>query len=64
MTSNSSLTVAWDPPTFANGILLNYTVRVYNQLTGYHTEYDISPSARHFVSLDDLGEVVHVLDDH
>ena len=57
MTSNSSVTVAWDPPTFANGILRNYTVRVYNQLNDYYTEYSIQPYDTHFISVDDLGEV-------
>ena len=56
--SNSSMTVAWDPPADPNGILLNYTVRIYNLLTGYYTDFDVYPFDVHFVSVDDLGKVV------
>ena len=33
--SRASISVSWDPPIRPNGILLNYTVRVYNRRSGF-----------------------------
>ena len=53
--NNSTLMVAWDPPTRANGILGNYTVRIYNQRTGYNTEFTVQSTDPRSVGVDDLG---------
>ena len=34
--SESSILVQWSPPARANGILTNYTVVVFNKITGYN----------------------------
>ncbi len=56
VTSNSSLTVAWNPPDMFNGILRNYTVRIYNQLNEYSMEFEIQSIGVRSVSVDDLGK--------
>ena len=56
VTSNSSLTVAWDPPTMPNGVLTNYTVRIYNVRNNYNTVFNLHPYDTRFVSVDDLGK--------
>ena len=56
VTSNSSMTVAWNPPEMANGVLQNYTVRIYNELSDYSREFEIQPSDRRWVNVDGLGE--------
>ena len=33
--SDSNILVQWDPPARANGILIYYTIVVFNNLTGY-----------------------------
>ena len=57
VTSNSSLTVEWDPPIMANGVLTNYTVRIYNMLNSYYTEFNLHPFDSRSVSVDDLGKM-------
>lgn len=39
-----------------NGILLNYTVRIVNQLNEYSREFVLNPSDLRFISVDDLGQ--------
>ena len=56
VTSNSSLTVGWDPPTLANGVLTNYTVRIYNTLNSYYAEFNLHPFDPRSVSVDNLGK--------
>ena len=56
VTSNSSLTVGWDPPSMPNGVLTNYTVRIYNLMTNYSSEFNLHPYDTRSVSVDDLGE--------
>ncbi len=55
VTSNSSLTVGWDPPTMPNGVLTNYTVRIYNLMNSYYSEFNLHPYDTRSVSVDNLG---------
>ena len=56
--SNSSFTVTWDPPLMPNGILLSYTVSIYNHLNNYREEViqNISTTSTRTVTVNDLGK--------
>lgn len=56
VTSNSSLMVRWNPPTRPNGILTNYTVRIYNVMNNYYSEFSLHPYDTRSISVDDLGK--------
>lgn len=40
--SDTSVYMQWDPPARANGVLTNYTVVVFNVLTGYNFSTQVS----------------------
>ena len=49
--SNTSILVRWDPPTYPNGILTNYSIIVFNEATGFNfTEIHSSDTSEVLVS--------------
>ncbi len=54
VTTNNSILIRWNPPAMANGVLLNYTVRVYNILNNYAIEISTLPYEARNVDVDGL----------
>lgn len=46
VTSNTSITVIWDPPMNSNGILTNYSVIVFNEATEFNFVDFVSPDTQ------------------
>jgi len=56
--SNMTISVSWDPPDRPNGILLTYTVRVHNRLSGFADRMNVLPSnSQRRVEMSDLGKI-------
>ena len=56
--SNSSILIRWDPPAMANGVLRNYTIRVYNVFNNFTKVMNILSTDVRSVSVGDLGGLI------
>ena len=54
--SDTTIQVQWGPPALSNGILIHYTVIVYNQLTGYIFSSQINPVDAEVITVQDLSK--------
>ena len=53
--TNSSITVTWNPPSAPNGILTNYDIIVFNELTGFYFLRTIHSLDEEVVTVEGLG---------
>ena len=53
--SDTSIQVQWGPPAQSNGILIHYTIIVFNQLTGYIFSSQVNPMDAEVVTVQSLS---------
>lgn len=56
--SDTSIQVQWGPPLQSNGILIHYTVVVFNQQTGYIFSTQVNPMDAEVITVQDLSKFI------
>ena len=62
--SDTSIQVQWGPPTQSNGILTNYTVVVFNELTSFNSSTQVDVSDADVLTITGLSTYYNILQDN
>ena len=62
--SDTSIQVQWGPPTQSNGILIHYTVVVFNEVTSFNSSTQIDVSDADVLIVTGLSTYYNILHDN
>ena len=58
---DNRLQIVWDPPDNDNGVLLYYSVSIFNQWTEYHVTRNFTPNEIRELDLNDLCKADYIV---